>query len=202
LSGLVGGTVFFIMGNVPTPWDIGNYALGASAAVNGFMMLAAAKFPNYTMNLILLGPIRIKYIVAAFILIDVIALSGSNNSGGHLAHLGGAAMGWYIVYLWQEKNIDLIGWTNRKLDKIFNFFGNLFSPKPKVQKNQTHVRVDYDNRASSQKQQSRQQKKSTMDDSEMTHQEQLDMILDKIKETSYENLTDEEKEFLYNASKK
>ena len=199
LSGLVGGAVFFLMGNLPTPWNIGNYALGASAAVNGFMMLAAAKFPNYTMNLILLGPVRIKYIVAVFILIDVMALSGGNNSGGHFAHLGGAAMGWFIVYLWQEKSIDLVGWANGILDKIFTFFNGLYAP-PSTTQTKTKIRVDYD--SSSSKTSRYQKKKTSFSDSGMTHQEQLDLILDKIKESGYDNLTDEEKEFLYNASKK
>jgi hypothetical protein len=36
----------------------------------------------------------------------------------------------------------------------------------------------------------------------MSHQEQLDAILDKIKQHGYENLSTEEKEFLFNASKK
>ena len=35
-----------------------------------------------------------------------------------------------------------------------------------------------------------------------SHQERLDEILDKIKQSGYDSLTDSEKEFLFNASKK
>jgi len=39
-------------------------------------------------------------------------------------------------------------------------------------------------------------------DTRSSHQEYLDEILDKIKKTGYESLSEEEKEFLFNASKK
>ena len=39
-------------------------------------------------------------------------------------------------------------------------------------------------------------------DNNILHQERVDAILEKIKKSSYESLTEEEKEFLFNASKK
>lgn len=196
LSGLVGAVIYFIVGNLPTPWYIGGYMLGASAAVNGFMMLAASKFPDYRVNLILFGPVRIKYIVAVFLIIDLVALSNNDNTGGHLAHLGGAATGWFIVYLWNYQNVDLIGSVNNILDSIVNFFQNLFKPKSQQK---TNVRVNYQPPKSKTR-----SNKSTPppSGSGQSYQEKLDGILDKIKVKGYDNLTAEEKEFLYNASKK
>lgn len=40
------------------------------------------------------------------------------------------------------------------------------------------------------------------DSETLSHQEKVDAILDKIKQTGYNSLTSEEKEFLFNASKK
>jgi len=40
------------------------------------------------------------------------------------------------------------------------------------------------------------------DSVDLSHQEQIDTILDKIKQTGYESLSAAEKEFLFNASKK
>jgi hypothetical protein len=173
--------------------------LGASAAVNGFMMLAASKFPDYQVRLILLGPVRIKYIVAVFLIIDLVAISENSNTGGHLAHIGGAAMGWFIVYLWNNQNVDLIGWTNGILDKIANFFRSL---KGGQSKQGPTVRVNYEKPKP--KKRPIRQRKSTPPPSAsgQSHQEKLDGILDKIKVSGYDNLSAEEKDFLYNASKK
>ena len=201
LSGLVGGLVYFAAGNLPTPWHIGSYALGASAAVNGFMMLAASKFPEYRVNVILVGPVQIKYIAAIFLLIDLAALTASgtdNNSGGHLAHLGGAATGWFIVYLWNNKNIDLVGWVNGILDSITSFFEDIFA-----QKSKKTTRINVDKSASTRQSSSKASTAAKPTSSAgQSHQEKLDGILDKIKISGYDNLTAEEKEFLYHASKK
>lgn len=199
LSGLVGASVYFLVGNLPTPWHIGGYALGASAAVNGFMMLAASKFPDYRVHIPLIGPIRIKYIVAFFLILDLVSLSEDSNSGGHLAHLGGAATGWFIVYLWENQNTDLIGWANGILDGIANFFSSLFTPKSK----KATVTRSSSSRSSTPKKASRpRQSTPPPTNSGGSHQEKLDGILDKIKVSGYDNLTAEEKDFLYNASKK
>ncbi|MFT6358382.1 MAG: membrane associated rhomboid family serine protease [Saprospiraceae bacterium] len=202
LSGLAGAFIYFFVANLPIPWMIGGYMLGASAAVNGFMMLAASKFPDYEVRLILLGPVRIKYVVAVFIIIDLIAISENSNTGGHLAHIGGAAMGWFIVYLWDNQNVDLIGRTNGILDNIANFFKGLVGEKSKQG---STVRVDYQPPQSKpKKQRSARSQKSTPPPTQsgQSHQDKLDGILDKIKVSGYENLTAEEKDFLYNASKK
>ena len=37
---------------------------------------------------------------------------------------------------------------------------------------------------------------------DLSHEERVDAILEKIKQSGYENLTEEEKKFLFNASKK
>jgi len=48
----------------------------------------------------------------------------------------------------------------------------------------------------------RRSKGNKVSDESMPYQEQLDKILDKIKQDGYDNLTDEEKEFLFQASKR
>lgn len=201
LSGLAGAFIYFFVANMPINWSIGGYMLGASAAVNGFMMLAASKFPDYQVRLILLGPVRIKYIVAVFLIIDLIAISENSNTGGHLAHIGGAAMGWFIVYLWNNQNVDLIGSTNNILDKIANFFSSL---KGGQSKQGPTVRVDYQQPKAKPKKRPSRSRQSTPPPTQsgQSHQEKLDSILDKIKVSGYDNLTAEEKDFLYNASKK
>ena len=113
-----------------------------------------------------------------------------------MAHLGGAATGWYIVYLWDNKNLDLIEWVNSILNRIQRFFSNLFSSDPVP----ADIYNDEIHRPKRKTKSFGSKGKSTSNPE--SHQEKLDAILDKIKVSGYDNLTDEEKDFLYNASKK
>lgn len=195
LSGLFGALIYVIAGNTPTPWDVGGFALGASAAVCGFLMLGATRFPDYVVNLFFIGPIKLKFIFLFFLLVDLFALGGNTNSGGHLAHLGGVFMGWYLA----EKNMGLIDSMNGIIDKVNNFFTKLFSPSSK-----SKMKVRYKN-TKKEKQQHRQSSHSNRKqkpEQKMGHQEKIDAILDKIKESGYESLNEEEKEYLNIASKK
>ena len=70
--------------------------LGASGAVYGIICGAAFLVPNYTMNLLFFGPVRLKYIAMATVLISFVQIP-NGNPGGNIAHLGGALGG--ILYL-------------------------------------------------------------------------------------------------------
>jgi membrane associated rhomboid family serine protease len=181
LGGLAGGVAYFIMANVPTPWDFGAYALGASA-------------PDYNISLLFLGDVKLKYIVAVLFLLDIIGLSNNNNSGGSFGHLGGALMGYIIAHQLQH-GTDLTAPVNNVLNSITSFFSNLFSkraPGPKMAYKNPKVK--------SQRSGNGRPRSSSPED--LSHQEKLDAILDKIKQTGYDSLSPSEKEFLFNASKK
>ena len=60
--------------------------------------------PEYEMRLLLLGNVKIKYIVAVLLLLDVLGIGSMVNTGGHLAHLGGAFFGWFFIYQLREGN--------------------------------------------------------------------------------------------------
>ena len=61
-------------------------------AIAVFIFLAAYT-PNYTFRLAFFD-VKIVYIAGFFIIMDLIQIP-TGNSGGHLAHLGGAAWGYY-----------------------------------------------------------------------------------------------------------
>ena len=96
---LSGGLLFLLIFNLlpgtsmapPSSW-----LLGASGAVYGIICGAAFLVPNYTMNLLLFGPVRLKYIATAVVLISFLQI-GEGNPGGNIAHLGGALGG--ILFL-------------------------------------------------------------------------------------------------------
>ena len=186
LGGLFGAFVYFIFANLTTP----NHAIGASAAVTAVIMVAGVIAPDYILRLILIGDVRLKYIVAAILLINIIGAGGINNTGGYVAHLGGAFFGY--LFATQLKNGN--DWSvpvNNFLDKLTAFFGNLTTEKKRG------PRVAYKNPNAGNA-----SKTTSKSDMSSSYQEQLDTILDKIKDKGYESLTEVEKEFLFNASKK
>jgi membrane associated rhomboid family serine protease len=83
-------------------------ALGASGAVMGVMAGSAYLFPNR--ELIILPfpfPIKVKYLVPFYILGDLFGgfgRAGLNDGIAHFAHLGGALVGFLIVFFWNKTN--------------------------------------------------------------------------------------------------
>jgi hypothetical protein len=202
LGGLAGGLAFFLFANLQTRWDVGVYALGASAAMTCVLLLAGKTAPDYNIPLLFLGDVKLKYIVAVVLLLDVIGLSWNSNSGGSIAHLGGAFMGYLIALKLQNGN-DLTRPVNNILDKITAFFKNVFSTKPrgpKVAYRNPNLKKQHQTAGSTRASRAAGQRKS--DTEEVSHQEKLDAILDKIKQSGYDSLTATEKEFLFNASQK
>lgn len=155
--------------------------VGASAAVYAIVVATATLLPDYTFFLLLLGPVRIKYIAAFYIVLSFLGTVG-NNPGGNIAHLGGALMG--FIYIKQlQAGVNWGSWITVTIE----WFKNLFKPRSKV-------KVTYRNERTSQK--------AKPSKGNVVSQEELDAILDKISSGGYESLTKEEKEKLFNASKK
>ncbi len=154
--------------------------IGASAAVYAIVVATATLIPDYTFFLLFIGPIRIKYIAAFYIFISFLGSVG-DNAGGNIAHLGGALMG--FIYIKQlQAGVNWGSWVTVTLD----WFKGLFTAKPKV-------KVTYRKQYSESQ---RPKAKSSVS------QDEIDAILDKISDGGYESLTKEEKEKLFNASKK
>lgn len=81
----------------------GFFLLGASGSVFALLVLCATYHPNQTIQLIF-PPIRLKLGVAVliFVSLDYILLFKSGTNVAHLAHLGGAALGGFLGYLWNK----------------------------------------------------------------------------------------------------
>ncbi len=192
LGGVAGAIMYFITINTLGYGGGGaHYAYGASAAIMATVIAAGTLAPDYIMNLVLLGPVKIKYIVAVLFLIDLGGVAGDANTGGHFAHLGGALFGWFFI--WQlQRGKDWSVPVNQLLSKIQQFFADFSLHKRKPQPTMVYKRPS----ASKQKNAS----KSTSNDK--SHQAKVDAILEKIKANGYDSLTQAEKEFLFRASKK
>jgi membrane associated rhomboid family serine protease len=78
--------------------------VGASGAIFGVMAAFAILFPNTEFRLYFAIPVKAKYFVAAYFLIEVYLSfqNNANDSTAHLAHVGGAIVGAIIVLFWRK----------------------------------------------------------------------------------------------------
>ncbi|MXN92988.1 rhomboid family intramembrane serine protease [Flavobacterium sp. Sd200] len=184
LSAIFAGLVY-IAGYAFLPMLAGQITgmVGASAAIMAILIAAAIYAPYYNVRLLLIGTVKIWHVAIVFVVLDLINAS-VENSGGHIAHLAGAAFGFVYIKLLQN-GTDLTIGVSRTLD----FFGNLFKPKKK----QPFTKV-YRNTAPPTP------KAAGMRSKNMT-QQQIDDILDKISRSGYESLTKDEKDFLFKVGK-
>lgn len=188
LGGICGGILYMAAYNVFPyfrPYIDNSFMVGASASVLAIVAAAAYREPNYPIRLFLLGTLRLKYLALIVIGMDLLFIT-SDNAGGHIAHLGGALAGLFFAAQ-LGKGRDLTAWINRALDGMTA----LVHRKPRKPKMKVHYgtggtrQQDYDYNA---------RKKAQSDE--------IDRILDKLRKTGYEGLSDEEKKSLFDASKR
>ena len=197
LSGFFGALIFLITAPLVYPGTI--TAIGASAAVMGIVVASGTLAPDYIMRLLFIGDVKLKYIVFVLVFLDIISIGNLVNTGGHFAHLGGAAFGWIFITMLRQ-GTDLSIPVNKMLDGLVTFVSGSGQPQTKKKKKSTPIFVRHksQSRAASRSESSPKSGPSK----DLNFQDKLDGILDKIKASGYESLTAEEKEFLFQASKK
>ncbi|MGL1887796.1 MAG: rhomboid family intramembrane serine protease [Reichenbachiella sp.] len=191
MGALAGGVLYLLVYNlIPYYIERSNFdgMVGASAAVYAITVAAATLLPNYTFQLMFIGPVKIKYIAGFYIAISFLGMVGS-NAGGNIAHLGGAAMGYFYITQLQS-GTDWGKWIN----SVMTFFKSFFTKQSKIKV--THKKT----KTSSKRTSSSSSKASTA--TNIADQAEVDSILDKISQSGYESLSTEEKQKLFNASKK
>jgi membrane associated rhomboid family serine protease len=177
IAGGISGSILVFLFALVIPNFIGAIGFGASAAVMAITLAAGVFSPNYPINLILIGEIKLKWLVG-FIFLTSTVIDVVNNTGGKIAHLGGSIFG--IIYAVQLKNgNDLSEW-----------FLGVFKRKHKVKLKVVH----------------NQNKRGVRDEeyNGMKRDEErvLNDLLDKINKSGYESLSKSEKETLHLLSKK
>lgn len=128
LVGGIIGVVFFALIYNLVPYYAGRNAtiIGSSAAVSAVLVACATLVPNYSIRLMFLGNVKIKFLVLAFILLDILGTTGT-NAGGSLAHLGGALFGFvYIKLLQNGTDLSSVFKKKPKLKVVRN---DTFKPK-------------------------------------------------------------------------
>ncbi len=161
--------------------------VGASGAIYGLLLAFGMMFPNSMIYFYFLIPIKAKWFVIGYAVIELITgLTGVDNVA-HFAHLGGMLFGLLLILYWRKNpagpNKDF-----RKLKDIFQ------SWKRKSQMKYTpYEEVKDEPRVPRSDEEYNRQKAQTERD--------MDAILDKVAKSGYGSLTPEEKEFLFKNSK-
>lgn len=88
-GGLAGAALFLLFSTV---FGMGGYLLGASAAVTAVSIVCAMYAPDLPVSLFFFGSFKLKWVVLAMFLVSTV-LDLSVNTGGKIAHLGGALFG-------------------------------------------------------------------------------------------------------------
>ncbi len=175
LMGGLAGAVFFIAAYnlIPAFADIrtASYVVGASASVMAIIIATATLLPDYTISLIFLGPVKLKWLAIAYVILDFIGIAGA-NAGGEIAHLGGALLGFLYIKQLQRGN----DW-NKPVSRVF-------TPPAKV-KVVYRSGTGYATR-------------NAIPD--QPAQDEIDRILDKISHSGYNSLSRQERDTLQRAS--
>lgn len=181
-GGLAGGVLYVLFYNyfpVFAETKEFSFALGASASVMAIVTAISFYVPRYAVYLFLVGRVRIVYIAVALFILDFFMIR-SGNSGGHIAHIGGALYGLAFVYIYQKNS-----YMKEFIMQMRSFRSKLRRSKTKSEPFDRPGRPLTDEEYSIQK---------------MERQKKIDNILDKISQSGYESLTREEKEFLFRSS--
>ena len=155
--------------------------IGSSAGVMSLLIFMSTYSPNLEVRLIIFN-IKLLYIGIAFMMLDVIQIP-YGNAGGHIAHLGGALLG-FIYANNLKKGVDIGLPVERIISKLFNLF----------QLNKSKMNVAFKNKS-----------KKILITLMMIIQKnikKIDEILDKISSSGYESLSKKEKDFLFKAGNK
>ena len=175
--------VYHIFPTLSQTLSVETSMIGASASVLAITAATATYFPDYKIFIPFIGEVRLKYLALAMIVIDIILIRG-DNSGGHIAHLGGALFGciWAIK---MKQNVDISKWFLSIMATVETWF------KPRK-----NIRVTYKNTDTKQS--------TTVNETQKKQvlQAEIDVVLDKIAKNGYESLSAKEKEILFTMSNK
>ena len=191
LGGLSGALLYILCYNVFPVFSqavTASTCVGASAAVTAIVIAICVMRPNMEIRIFGIIPMTLKWLGILYVVFDVLQITG-DNSGGHIAHLGGAIFG--ALFAWQYSNgKDLTKGFNNLMDKIVTL---LPSANQSGKKRKMRVVYNDTNHSAS---------NSDFNRTSAENQRRMDEILDKISQSGYQSLTKEEKEFLFKMGRK
>ena len=160
--------------------------VGASGAIYGLLLAFGMMFPDSRIYLYFLFPIKAKWFVIGYAVLELIMGIGGADNVAHFAHLGGMLFGLILILYWNKHGVNGPDFDLNKWKGWFWKFKNRkkYTPYEEVRDEPKAPRSDEDyNYQRAQK------------------ERDIDAILDKVAKNGYDSLTKEEKEFLFKNSK-
>ncbi|WP_407403346.1 rhomboid family intramembrane serine protease [Sodaliphilus sp.] len=193
IYGAIGGAVVYVLASSVLPGLRGmeGYLLGASASVYAIVVAVATYSPNYRIGLLFLGSVALKWVVLAMVLIDLLQMDAL-SSGGHIAHLGGALVG-FLYAMMMRRGHDITAPLNRCIDKIVSLASRRKNPG---------VGGPVGGRAYRGQSAQGTARNTSQSATGKATESDLDRVLEKIKRSGYTALTDEERDLLFSFSRK
>lgn len=199
--------------------------IGASGAVYGILLAFGMTFPEERIMLLIPPiPMKAKYFVVGFAAIELLSAFTTNGNVAHIAHLGGMLFGFLLIRHWrrQMRGNRFTNWNEyarrqpdgsygakgrgtmqsisarfqglgASLENTFRSFIGLFKSNKKKGEGYDRPYRNPDHEYNAQRKAQQKQSKE--------QQERIDRILDKVRRSGYDSLTEEEKRELFNNNK-
>lgn len=183
-GGIAGAIVFiavsYIMPSLHSQVEY-SFMMGGNASIMAIAVATTTLSPDYRLFKMLNGGIPLWILTLLYIIID---FAGSGGTGHHLSHIAGGLAGFlFIISL--RKGYDWGLWMNN----VYTWATNLFNPDKKAKRpEKIREKVFYNTHG----------QKPYIKRPAIT-QQRIDEILDKINQTGYNHLSEEEKNILKKA---
>ena len=207
------GTVM-AMGEFLNRWS----TVGASGAVYGILLSYGMTFPEERLFIIPIPiPIKAKWLVMGYAVIELMsALNSRGDNIAHMAHLGGMLFGLALILYWRRHGGNGLGhhrgsrgFFSRRNDYDGGSYSTRYEDVTNGEKEGWWSRIQkkWQQHSAHRKEADMKMKVGGKHGDDMTwrqqkkeREEEIDRILDKVRKSGYEHLTDEEKKKLFDAS--
>ena len=191
IPGFTMGDIFLVADNSASLLNMWT-TVGASGAVYAILLAFGMTYPEERMFIFPLPvPIKAKWFVCLYIVVELFsALATTNDSVAHFAHLGGMLFGWLMIRYWRNQSGGGYG-SGMGGGRFFEHMKRNWEQRT-GRKADDMNRRDNGNRSESDWDYNAHRKQ---------REEEIDRILDKVRKSGYDSLTEEEKRKLFDGGK-
>lgn len=166
--------------------------VGASGAIYAILLAFGMLFPEERIFIFPLPiPIKAKWFVCLYVAVELFsALATTNDSVAHFAHLGGMLFGYIMIRYWRNNP----GGGSFGRSRGQQFFDNLRNNWER----RSHRKADFSHRDTD----VRNESDWDYNARKKAEQDEIDRILDKVRRSGYDSLSDAEKRKLFDSGSK
>lgn len=175
--------------------------VGASGAIYGILLAFGMLYPEERLFIFPLPvPIKAKWFVLIYAAIELfMAFSTTGDGVAHLAHLGGMVVGFFLIRYWRRR--PDINYNRRSGQQFFDSLRSAWERRShRSAPGNERQRWDYGHTTGSTAQ--RPETDAEYNERKRWEQERTDAILDKIRRSGYDSLSNDEKQWLFDKSRK